>query len=160
MISDTEVKQCTRCGKHKSLDAFHKQGMGQRPNCKECERDRKRAAYARMPDAKKKGVSRRSRDWHREHPGASRDIRLKSMYGVTEADVAQMYADQHGICPVCGKPLTWDEKNIDHNHETGRVRGLVHSYCNTGVGFLDNYRGRISEIMAYLGWNDGDRDHS
>jgi hypothetical protein len=67
-----------------------------------------------------------------------------------------MYISQNGCCPVCGGELSWCKKHIDHDHKTGKVRGLTHPYCNIGVGFIDNHRERVPQILMYLGLANGD----
>jgi Recombination endonuclease VII len=68
---------------------------------------------------------------------AGRARRLKR-YGLTLADFDAMLEAQNGLCAVCGvRPAR--TLNIDHCHETGDVRGLLCSGCNTGSGgFKDN----------------------
>lgn len=56
---------------------------------------------------------------------------------------------QKGVCAICGKPETQksnkkygtiDRLRVDHNHQTGKVRGLLYSRCNFGLGhFKDNF---------------------
>lgn len=149
-----ETKVCKTCGASRKLDEFYPNPhckYGRAPECAECVRARKKRDYARKSSKEKTRLKVKSRDWYRSHPRTKRNSYLKGAYGLDEAGVAKLYEGQNGACPVCGKPIGWDEKNIDHDHDTGRIRGLVHPYCNTGVGFLDNHRDRIPEILAYLG---------
>lgn len=55
----------------------------------------------------------------------------------------QGYADwwtrQHGLCAFCGLPLSDDSTtHLDHNHETGRKRGLVHARCNQMISGIED----------------------
>ena len=50
-------------------------------------------------------------------------------YGLTALTYAQMYKDQKGLCAICEKPPT-TELNVDHNHHTKKVRGLLCRDCN------------------------------
>jgi hypothetical protein len=65
-----------------------------------------------------------------------RDIQLKSLYGITQADYDRMLATQHGRCAICetDKPGTRGSWRVDH--ETGQVRGLLCDGCNLGIGYL------------------------
>jgi hypothetical protein len=72
-----------------------------------------------------------------------RNARLKHRYGITAAEYDRMFAEQHGVCAICGKPADatqpkhWGRKlAVDHCHDTGKVRGLLCFSCNTGVGLL------------------------
>lgn len=60
---------------------------------------------------------------------------------------------QGGLCVVCKKPIDLSIKGemcLDHSHEQGNVRGVLHRSCNSGLGKLDNAVGRwISKSMKY-----------
>jgi hypothetical protein len=57
-----------------------------------------------------------------------------------------MYDNQNGLCAICMKN---DELVIDHNHETGAVRGLLCKKCNFGLGLFKN-SDNILFAMKYL----------
>jgi hypothetical protein len=80
---------------------------------------------------------------------------LKHRYGITLADKKAMYEEQHGLCKLCGEPLPEDfrKANVDHNHNTDEVRGLIHWSCNKLIGFVENNADLISAIYVYLGWS-------
>ena len=68
---------------------------------------------------------------------ADRDKLLKEKYGITCKQWDKMFKLQGGKCPICGTKLfRYHEKNgrraapVDHDHKTGRVRGLVCYTCN------------------------------
>jgi hypothetical protein len=65
---------------------------------------------------------------------------MKSKYGITLEDYNQMYDLQSGVCKICGQAETNGKRiAIDHNHITGKVRGLLCNHCNIGLGkFFDN----------------------
>jgi len=74
-------------------------------------------------------------------------IRYASKYGVTKEFMRGLFQKQNGLCAICGldKPL-W----VDHNHDTGRVRGLLRRGCNTMVlGVLENKK-LVEKAIAYL----------
>lgn len=63
---------------------------------------------------------------------------LKSLYGLTQADYDRLLALQYGRCAICrtddpGPHGCW---GVDHDHVTGRVRGLLCDRCNVGIGCL------------------------
>src|SRR4051812_44889967 len=67
----------------------------------------------------------------------SRAQDLREKYGLDAVVYRQMIADQGGVCAICLKAL--DEPHVDHDHLTGRIRGLLCSLCNAGLGaFRDN----------------------
>lgn len=71
-------------------------------------------------------------------------------YGITEEEYLEMFNKQGGTCAICGGPpdTRWKMLAIDHNHETGKVRGLLCMVCNTMLGRLEN---RFDKVMLYLG---------
>lgn len=66
-------------------------------------------------------------------------------YGLTLEQVEQLKADQNGQCALCRITLVDDPRSnrgkdkmcIDHDHKTGRVRGLLCDVCNRGLGFYE-----------------------
>jgi hypothetical protein len=80
--------------------------------------------------------------------GASRerqDERLWSMYGIHLADKEAMYEKQQGRCAMCGVWCFIDHMHVDHWHQRGeygptkgRVRELLCSRCNMGLGYVED----------------------
>jgi hypothetical protein len=63
-----------------------------------------------------------------------------------------LLAAQGGICAICGGPPTGMGKSyhVDHDHETGIVRGLLCSNCNTALGLLGDDPSRLAAAIRYL----------
>ena len=63
-------------------------------------------------------------------------------YGLELHEVEALFAQQGGICKICFRPIVLGGKGgakVDHDHATGKVRGILCSPCNTGLGqFRDN----------------------
>lgn len=51
---------------------------------------------------------------------------------------ADMYIKQGGVCPLCTKPIEYEEAVLDHCHSSGRVRAVLHRTCNAGEGKIHN----------------------
>ncbi len=62
--------------------------------------------------------------------------RLRTRHGITLEDYAYMYRDQKGCCAICNTPEGELKKclRVDHDHKTGKVRGLLCDRCNVGLG--------------------------
>ncbi|MBI5940564.1 MAG: hypothetical protein HY859_09075 [Caulobacterales bacterium] len=60
--------------------------------------------------------------------------RICRQYGITLADFNQMLADQGLCCAICGLPLGSRHQTVDHDHDSGRIRGVVHRHCNLALG--------------------------
>lgn len=97
-------------------------------------------------------------DWRNRHPDRFRKVgwayELRKLYGITVEDYEEMLDAQGGVCAICGGNNEGHlRKNlklaVDHNHETGRVRGLLCDKCNRGIGLLKNQE-NIESAMLYL----------
>lgn len=88
--------------------------------------------------------------WWAEHSEARRQASLKERYGVV-VDYAGMLADQGGVCAICGRPPKGTGRSglhIDHNHTTGKIRGLLCAGCNIRVGHYE--KPFHEKTLAYL----------
>ena len=82
--------------------------------------------------------------WYAADPGARRKQNLAREYGLTPEDYEGMLSAQSGLCRLCGEPETKRDNRtglvyalaVDHDHETGAVRGLLCSICNVGLGYF------------------------
>lgn len=72
----------------------------------------------------------------------------KFKYGITEAQYSDMCLLQDNKCAVCHENFS-GTPHIDHNHATGKVRGLLCRRCNIFVGFLET-KDVLDEARAYL----------
>ena len=78
---------------------------------------------------------------------------LKKFYGVTPDDYERMLEMQNGRCAICRSPAdTSFHKRlcIDHNHETGAVRGLLCSKCNSAIGLLNDSPELMYKAAEYV----------
>lgn len=78
--------------------------------------------------------------------------KLKANYGVTPEQYSFMYWQQDGKCKICrtehpGGRGTW---HVDHNHATGKVRGLLCNACNVGLGHFKDSPELLGAAAAYL----------
>jgi hypothetical protein len=84
----------------------------------------------------------RSENYSAAHPekvrAAWRRSGLKRKYGITPAQFETILAAQGGCCAICGtfKPGGRGMFHVDHNHRTGKLRGVLCHKCNTAIGLL------------------------
>jgi hypothetical protein len=76
-------------------------------------------------------------------------------FGVTEEFYAEELRRQSDACAICGGPAAgrgakYGRFCIDHDHKTGRYRGLLCSKCNTGLGQMGDDPERLERAAAYL----------
>ncbi len=76
---------------------------------------------------------------------------LRRAYGLTQNDYNEMLESQNYVCAICKAP--YDDQRalcVDHDHDTGAIRGLLCNNCNQGIGLLgDNCEG-MSQALRYL----------
>lgn len=94
---------------------------------------------------------------HREEHGLSyAESDLKRKYGIGLAEYSQMFMAQNGKCAICsseyGGHRNGEQKAlaVDHDHKTGKVRGLLCEPCNQGLGKFKDDRNIILEAFNYL----------
>lgn len=97
---------------------------------------------------------RHQAEWRSAHPDYARDINLRRNYGITLEDFDRMATVQDGRCAICGRVPQGKHNqgrlHVDHDHRTGRVRGLLCSHCNRGLGFLGDSPETLCRAAAYL----------
>lgn len=72
-------------------------------------------------------------------------------FKLTRAQMQTFWADQLFACAICYRPFaTAFDGHIDHDHSTGKVRGLLCSNCNTGIGLLGDSAEICGRAQAYL----------
>jgi hypothetical protein len=132
-----QQQPCYRCGnKPRVKDSAY---------CYECLRTRQRMSerkrYAKSVNFREKG----------------RNDNLKRMYGITMEVYDWMLVQQRGVCAICGQAETRKSRNgtvqplsVDHNHVTGRIRGLLCHDCNWLVGAMELNPKIIQEAQLYL----------
>lgn len=75
---------------------------------------------------------------------------LKKKYGLTPADRDALVAEQVGVCAIC---LSAAAEHVDHDHNTGRVRGVLCFSCNAALGQFKDRPEVIQRAISYLEGN-------
>lgn len=89
------------------------------------------------------------------NPGHQRGYLIKTTYGITVAEFTAMLDEQGGRCAVCrvvevGIGPAKSQWNVDHCHRTGKVRGILCSPCNLGMGQLKDDPALLRAAADYL----------
>jgi hypothetical protein len=72
-------------------------------------------------------------------------------YGMTLTDIEVLLAYQRYRCATCNRAFTARRPyHIDHNHRTGKVRGLLCGWCNRLLGHIHEDVGLVRRISVYL----------
>jgi hypothetical protein len=125
------VKRCPDCGKYKPLDEFPRNKRmrdGRHAYCKPCHNARGRESKERLY-------------------GGNRHYHLKRRYGIGAAEFDRLVRDQRGVCSICGRS---NPEHVDHDHTTGRVRGILCFNCNGGLGQFGDDTERLVRAQLYL----------
>lgn len=102
----------------------------------------------------KEKCAENSRKWHEKNIGKKRDKHLKKTYGINLVEYTKMVCDQNGLCLICNNPPTgsgrYEELFVDHDHVTGKVRGLLCNGCNTALGMVKESTDTLSNMIDYI----------
>lgn len=99
-------------------------------------------------------LHRQGTQWKCKNANASaqRKSNLKTKYGLTEKEYEQLLTNCSGRCEACGKNFETEGlwPCVDHDHATGRVRGVLCVNCNTGIGSLGDGIAGVRLALEYL----------
>lgn len=126
------MKTCSICLQTKPLSAFHPdKRRGHCSRCKECNKAKVREWRAANRDA----YNLAERQRYAASP-AKWERHLRSKYGISAAEYAERLEKQGGCCAICrAEPGAIGETlAVDHDHATGKVRGLLCAKCNRMLG--------------------------
>lgn len=146
-------KTCTKCGLTKSVQEFPrakngKNGLNSR--CRGCMNAWKRENRRKNPDrhrASDKAYYERNKD-------KARNYYLQKNYGISREEYDRLSQEQGGACAICGEMPAGRGKastlHVDHDHETGAVRGLLCTNCNNGLGQFRDDPERMRGAARYI----------
>ena len=126
------MKTCKHCKLQKSIDSFPRNKSYKSGYCNTCKKCRKQM-YPHSESTKQKAYERQ----------------IKRNYGITLEDYHRMYENQDGVCAGCKQPSEV-KFHIDHDHHTGRVRGLLCGNCNKALGLLHDNPNTLKNLIEYL----------
>lgn len=137
------TKTCKKCQIDKPLEGFSKQKQGKkgrRSYCKIC-------------------TSELSRAYQKANPEKVKDGYYKKVYGISLLEYKCMLDNQGGVCAICGNPETAKGKSmaVDHDADTGVIRGLLCHKCNAGLGHFNHNIDLLDSSITYLLHRRGDR---
>lgn len=100
---------------------------------------------------REKHLARTHRVYHRD-PSRAAGRHLERAYGISIADYERMLAAQGGGCAICRKPPRSEGMRfaVDHDHDTGRIRGLLCHPCNGGLGVFGDSIDGLRRALNYL----------
>ena len=93
-----------------------------------------------------KGAPRR---WCKTCEKANQARQRVKRYGITVDDYAEMLVSHENKCGICGREFS-RSPHIDHDHNTGKVRGLLCYPCNSGLGQFQDSPEILKKAVEYL----------
>lgn len=90
--------------------------------------------------------------WKEKHPEKrklyNRNSKIRA-YGISPETYYEMLEQQGHKCDICKAKVTRRAMNIDHDHKTGKVRGLLCDGCNLSLGHLER-KDFVNKALKYL----------
>ena len=121
------------------------------------QRERQREAcrrYATRYPERLRAINRESARKRRAFvPETIRSHKYFGNYGIRLEDYERLFREQGGVCAICGGPpgnAKSPHFHVDHDHETGQVRGLLCHSCNTGIGSLKDNPDLLRKAVEYI----------
>lgn len=99
------------------------------------------------PSRTPESIAQYRRTYRQRHPEKRYEAHLRDAYGLTVEQYVALLAETDGCCAVCGRT---DHLCVDHDHETGEIRGILCRRCNSALGLLGDDFHRICHLAAYL----------
>jgi hypothetical protein len=144
--------RCRKCKKIKSIGEFYrnrrrKSGLSAR--CGSCDLAAVLSWQAKNPKKARTSLKRAYAKWSNKPEVRTRLVRYERArrYGLTVDQLLAIENKACGKCAICKRAL---RLHIDHDHATGRVRGLLCSNCNLGIGLFGEDVQRMRQAIHYL----------
>lgn len=146
------MRYCGVCKETKPIGDFYAakgnvDGLAKR--CKSCSKITLQIWRAKYPERHRETTRR----WGKRNPEKKKDVNLKTKYGLPYGSYDRMLAAQEGGCAICRTttpPGKAGRFHVDHDHETGVVRGLLCTNCNWGIGQFKHREALLQEAIKYL----------
>jgi hypothetical protein len=156
-----KTQNCTKCGIEKEISNFRlsKTGrFGVTRRCNDCLNEYSRNYWHLHKDEHVIAKREYGRKYRSERKLIDKDKKLQKEFGITLKDYNKLFQEQNGVCAICNQPEKIFSKKanqiislaIDHNHQTGKIRGLLCSDCNTGLGKFKDNKLILESARTYL----------
>lgn len=79
-----------------------------------------------------------------------RESRYKLQYGIPLEELEKLYIEANNKCQICSKTVIGKDRHLDHNHSTGKIRGLLCSQHNLMLGNANDSIDILQKAIKYL----------
>ena len=161
-------KPCLCCKKEKPLSGFGKsRGIKKfypRSYCKKCAIKKLNYWRDKNPEKVQRSVKEHYRKHINEYKNRAQQCYLRNpekwnlrRYRMTPEEYEKLLKIQNGVCAICLNVESIKRKkrlSVDHNHQTGKIRGLLCSKCNNGIGWFKEDLVILNRAVEYLRASD------
>jgi hypothetical protein len=123
-------------------------------------KEQSKRSKAKQRAANPEKFAQRNKNWRIKNADKLRWYEVSRKFGISQAEYSDLYESQNGVCAICRNPETATRNGVvralavDHCHSSGRIRGLLCSNCNTGIGKLKDDPNVIRRAAEYLDKKD------
>jgi hypothetical protein len=161
---ETGLKICGRCRIEQPVENFglHSKAFDKLQNdCNVCKREiiaewrrknpEKSAAIAKTwSDKNREKVNACARRNYKKYAVQQSERKKQKKYGLSPEAMSALKISQDGKCPGCLKGLLILGNHIDHDHKTGKVRGIMCQKCNMSLGLMNDDPEILERLANYL----------
>jgi hypothetical protein len=149
------MHKCTRCFKKKDTSKFGndiRKKYGKKSRCKQCEKEVRAIYYNEYREE----INAKINEYKKKNPEKTKSTLLKHWYGIDINQYNELLVNQNNKCAICrtDKPARFGRISksfhVDHDHKTKKVRGLLCSSCNQGLGYFKDSTTLLQRAMEYL----------
>lgn len=144
------MKSCKKCKELKPFSEYTKNKQkkdGYNIYCRIC-CNLKTQNWRELNPSKYQVSRKKYRDYTKEE---QKDYMLRMRYGITLEEKNQMFLNQNNKCKLC-QNVESDNKGfvVDHCHKSGKIRGILCSYCNKALGMFKDDPSFLEKAINYL----------
>lgn len=145
-----ELKKCNKCGEHKPIIEFHKDNAtkdGLAYECKDC----RKIVAKKSRKTNSKRIREYAKKWRQDNVQYRKNYMENWRYGITPEQKKEMLEKHDGKCVISGVKFTdVNVPHVDHNHDSGKVRGLLHRDINLALGLFKDNIEWLKKAIKYL----------
>ena len=147
-------RTCRICKEYKDISNFQPSGY----QCRSCKNEKQKDYWASLPIEIRR-TRQMSSEYQKKYAAKnpekikllSRSGELRRNFGLSMQDYEDMLKIQNGVCAICQQKCnTENNLAVDHDHNSGKVRGLLCKNCNTAIGLLKENTDTLKKAFNYL----------
>lgn len=130
----------------KNKEHIKKQRKEYRQKNKERLKENKKEYYQKN----KEHIKEQHKEWHQKNKQYNKEYQYKKKYNLTLEEIDQILIIQNHKCAICGKSLIETKRCTDHDHKTDKVRGILCTKCNLGLGHFNDDLDLLKKVIIYI----------